>query len=361
MAVSVPTRPSAASLSVPSPGEDRHHLDALGRGTPGEPGRVAPAGRLDHLEVVVRAQRLLDDHPPAGRHRRRGGVDDEEDTHDEAGYRSCRAPPRRLDARDRRLSGVSAPGRVARDGRPATSGPRSATTTTGGGRCPGSATRGAGAGARARAGGARANRTGRVFTGDRSGDWLFAVDAPVPGSRTSRRRSRPTTGCASSTRTSRPPCAARRPRTSRRATSATGACPYFVRELALLDRRARDRDARRVRVRGAVGGAARRRRGAAPPAAEVRARRRGADDAGHDRRLLPPESAEHVHRASSPSRCSTRCSPGPGSSRSAEAMPRRSRRPPAVRHRGDAVARAARPAGRRADQLRSATNSTTTP
>ena len=74
-------------------GEHRDHLDALGRRAPGQARRVAPAGRLDHLEVVVGAQRLLDDHPAAGRHRRRGGVDDEQDTHDEAGYRPCSRDP----------------------------------------------------------------------------------------------------------------------------------------------------------------------------------------------------------------------------------------------------------------------------
>ena len=79
---------------------------------------MAAPGRLDHLEVVVRAQRLLDDHPPAGRHRRRGGVDDEEHAHDGAGYRSCRATPSGdWPAEIERLPGLSAPGRVAGAGR----------------------------------------------------------------------------------------------------------------------------------------------------------------------------------------------------------------------------------------------------
>ena len=70
-------------------GEHHHDVDALGRGAAREACRVAAAGRLGHLEVVIRAQRLLDDHAAPGRHRRRGRVDDEQDPHDGAGYRPC--------------------------------------------------------------------------------------------------------------------------------------------------------------------------------------------------------------------------------------------------------------------------------
>ena len=68
------------------------------------------------------------------------------------------------------------------------------------------------------------NRTGRVFTGDRSGDFLFAAMHRTD-SRTRPNRSGPATGCGCATRTSPPRCGARRPRTSRRRTSATRACP----------------------------------------------------------------------------------------------------------------------------------------
>ena len=59
------------------------------------------------------------------------------------------------------------------------SAPRSPTRTTGAGRCPGSATRRRrvvvlGLAPAAHGG----NRTGRIFTGDRSGDWLFARSVP---------------------------------------------------------------------------------------------------------------------------------------------------------------------------------------
>ena len=41
-----------------------------------------------------------------------------------------------------------------------------------------------------------ANRTGRVFTGDRSGDFLFAVDAPRRAGEPADVRRTPATGCA---------------------------------------------------------------------------------------------------------------------------------------------------------------------
>ena len=77
------------------------------------------------------------------------------------------------------------------------------------------------------------NRTGRIFTGDRSGDFLFA-SLHRSGSRTSRRRSRATTACASSAPMSPPWSAARRRRTSRRRRSATRACRSWSESSRLL-------------------------------------------------------------------------------------------------------------------------------
>ena len=110
------------------------------------------------------------------------------------------------------------------------------------------------------------NRTGRVFTGDRSGDFLFASHAPHRLREPGRSRSAPTTVLqlrdayvAAAVRCAPP---ANKPTPAERDTC----MPYLVRELQLLARRAGDRRARRVRIRGdvvdAARGRARRRRAA---------------------------------------------------------------------------------------------------
>ena len=138
-----PARPSAASLSVPSPPSTTTASMPSRAAARGEPGGVTPAIGLGHLEPVPLAERPLDLHTPAGRHRRRGRVHDQEQAHGWAGYagrpgpagpgpsgregsvlRSRRGPTdpnrrraRGADGRDRRVPGVPAPGRVARAGR----------------------------------------------------------------------------------------------------------------------------------------------------------------------------------------------------------------------------------------------------
>ena len=139
------------------------------------------------------------------------------------------------------------------------------------------------------------NRTGRVFTGDRSGDWLFAAlyRAGYANQPTSSRRD---DGLAlrdawivAAVRCAPP---ANKPTTAERDTC----LPYAVRELQLLESGrvivclgAFAWDAA-LRILGA------RRARADPAAAALRPRRRGGEWRRHVARLLSSQPAEHVHR-----------------------------------------------------------------
>src|SRR5918994_5203783 len=73
------------------PAEHHHHVDAGGGGTLCEPGGMTPPARLGHGHLVVGRQPLADHDPAARRHRRRRGVDQQEDLHSggEVSRRRC--------------------------------------------------------------------------------------------------------------------------------------------------------------------------------------------------------------------------------------------------------------------------------
>ena len=133
-----------------------------------------------------------------------------------------------------RLPALSPAGGVAQAGRRAKSAPPSGTSSTGVGRCRDSAIRSArvlvlGLAPAAHGG----NRTGRIFTGDRSGDWLFAAlyrtgFANQPQSGLTRRRTDAAHDCCSVTASVRCAPPANRPLP---AGSADNCLPYLEREL----------------------------------------------------------------------------------------------------------------------------------
>ena len=214
--------------------------------------------------------------------------------------RACRTVPRSamLDRRDRRVPRLPAPGRVARAGRAREAGlvPRRGLLGPPGPRVRRPAARILLLGLAPAAHGG--NRTGRVFTGDRSGDWLFArapsgrarEPADVGAGRRRAARSRDAYVAAAVR------CAPPRQQADARGARPLPAVP-----------RARARAARAgcgsivalggVRVPGGVAGARRPRACALPtPRPRFAHGLEVADDRGHDPRLLPPEPAEHLHR-----------------------------------------------------------------
>jgi uracil-DNA glycosylase family 4 len=135
------------------------------------------------------------------------------------------------------------------------------------------------------------NRTGRVFTGDRSGDFLFAALHRTGFANQPWARHR---GDGLALRdcwiTAAVRCA---PPANKPLPAERDRCADWLRaEWALLER-ARRRVPRRVRV--GRGAAAARPGGA--PAAALRARRQGRGGRRDPAGLLPPEPAEHVHGA----------------------------------------------------------------
>ncbi len=204
--------------------------------------------------------------------------------------------------------------------------------------CRGSATRGAsvlllGLAPAAHGG----NRTGRVFTGDRSGDFLFA-GLWRTGLRTSPTRSLATTACDCAAHGSPRPCAARHPRTAPRARSATTACRG--RERARAARRTcGSRVPRRVRVGRALRlprrAARKRAQAAICVTAPSNPARRSRCSAAFTR------ASRTRSRAASRSRCSTQCSCARAGSPDSPAAPRGAAslawmRPVRVGHKGAA-------------------------
>ena len=74
------------------PAHGHHHVEAVVGRAVGEPFGVAPPARLRHGQVVVGGEGLGDDHPGPGGHRRRGGVDDQQDAHGGRNARRSSSP-----------------------------------------------------------------------------------------------------------------------------------------------------------------------------------------------------------------------------------------------------------------------------